>query len=244
MRGNDSPRCDFNMFFFWSQVLLNQIGFLKKSLPLRDISYVGDCGPAVVVAGSAALYLHMIERRILPRWDPNDLDVFVTGSMARRASKFRSYVNRFVNMVELSSFTLEEVEEHFNYYCLRDHKVLIINVKVKEFGIPFSFVQCPHLKDGTEVVDTFDINIVKVWIQIDTVRIVMNPEVYHCIAAKIAKVEDVVWSDVVPSRFDRAKLTSTLRRMEKYRKRGFRFLDTPLIMTEDDAENRVDSDVD
>ena len=206
--------------------LLKQLFWLSKVMDPKNNPYF----KYVVVAGSAALSgLRFHELGEKEDWSPNDIDIFVYGNHAR-TSYVRKVVDEFVNIALRDGLCVTERKEKWNYYCSEAFKVLIIDVAVSGFGAKFSFVQCPLANSPPEVVSMFDMNIVRVCYYIQTSTFHVDPCDWQAIKSKKhAKISPVIWSDTAPTRKETRRLVSTLGRMRKYSRRGYRFDRIPRV---------------
>ena len=212
--------------------MLEQVQLLGECLPTSLIRTTNVSHPCIVVAGSFALWLSLYKRkRVPPDWTPNDVDIFVTGRVANRGVKFEDVCEQFKGRAELKGHVVEKVAERMNLYCVMGKVVHIVDVKLKSFKIPFSFIRYQHVCCGARVVDNFDINIVQVWMDIYSGELNAGDDVWYCIDNGIACVRDVVWQNTTPSVFEQKRLDLTFLRMRKFTERGFAFEHPPYIVS-------------
>jgi hypothetical protein len=216
--------------------ILAQAYFIGDCLPNSLIRATNHSHPSIVVAGSFALWLSLYKRKgAPPNWTPNDVDIFVTGMQASREVKFEQVCEYFKGRAELKGHVVESVNERMNFYCQMGIPVRIVDVKLKSFSIPFSFIRYQHVSCGAHVVDNFDINIVQVWMEIYSGALTANDDdVWYCIDNGIAKVSQVVWEEAFPSAFEQKRLELTFARMRKFTERGFYFQEPPSIFTQNE----------
>ena len=216
--------------------ILEQAYFIGDCLPNSLIRATNHSHPSIVVAGSFALWMSVYKRKgVPPSWTPNDVDIFVTGTQASRAAKFDHVCEHFKGKAELKGHAVESVKERMNLYCVMGIPVRIVDVKLKTFSIPFSFIKYQHASCGAHVVDNFDINIVQVWMDIYSGALTANDDdVWYCIDNGIARVSQVVWEEAMPSVFKQKRLELTFARMRKFTERGFYFQQPPSIFSQNE----------
>ena len=213
--------------------IIDQMYLLSDCLPSSLIRSTENSKPSIVVAGSFALWLSLLERKnVPPRWFPNDMDIFVTGRKANREVKFEDVWEQFVGKVQLKGYSVRSITKKMNLYCISGKMVHIVDVKLDNFVIPFSFIRYQHVPHGPKVVDNFDINIVQVWLDLYSGELSAKDDVGHCIDNGTAVVHDVVWKNASPTLFEQNRLERTFARMRKFSERGFTFEAPPFIISE------------
>ena len=80
-----------------------------------------------------------------------------------------------------------------------------------------------------EVVRKFDISVAKVILNPVTMKLYCSLKVAVGVEEGRARVCNFVLSPGHPSKFDVGRVTSTIRRMEKYGKRGYHFENYPIL---------------
>jgi hypothetical protein len=162
------------------------------------------------------------------------MDIFVTGRRASREVKFEDVWEQFVAKVQQKGYSVASITRKMNLYCISGKMVHIVDVKLENFVLPFSFIRYQHVSDGPRVVENFDINIVQVWLDIYSGELNATDDVWFCIDNGTAAVRDIVWRNPAPTQFEQTKLDRTFVRMRKFAERGFHFEAPPLIISEND----------
>lgn len=195
----------------------------------------------VAVAGSSTLFafMHLFGHfsSMLQGKDPwfmnqepvSDFDVFVAGRHGSTSSNFRNFVKKVLAKIKRTHEVLE-VKMKKNKYCFDEstYEVDIVNVYIREFALPISFVQSPRCSTVYEVVQKFDIDVVQVLLPFHHFSFYMTPATYKSISTDVANVKDFVFEDV-PTETERGTLARTLQRMQKYKARGFVFQNMPRL---------------
>jgi len=177
---------------------------------------------AVAMVGSSALQWYQMERGVGPRfWGPNDRDILVCGSFGATRSAFYALMSTIVtNMIE-SGHRIRRKSLHWNVYVSPDKPVLILDIWLKGMTKAFSFIQCPECTTVQEAVEQFDIDVCKVIYHIHQDRFSMKESVRHHIEQSKAEVCSFVFGTGGPTNFDSIRVSMTMRRMQKYSRRGF-----------------------
>ena len=201
-------------------------------------------GRNMVVAGSAALRgLRFQETMEEENWVPGDIDIYVYGKHAR-SSYVRSIVNKFVVRCAEQHTPVRFIEETWSWYCFPDYKVLIQNVTVEGFKCKLSFIQFPFANSSFDVINSFDINIVRVCFYIYSQEFFVSQSDWHCIEEKQARLSPIEWRQALPNGRDVRRLNAVIGRMNKYSKRGYSFDSAPLLTILDkDGTSIGDADV-
>lgn len=196
---------------------------LRSSIP-RQATRSHEVG----IAGSCALHYFQDKKLIGPKWAvPNDIDIFVCGRYGRsKASFFRFVESVHKSIISSGHKTSKVVKKHM--YAHRNRLVWIIDVTIVGYSSTLSFVQspCPTVEESAK---RFDIDVCQVVYHIHTESFwVSSDHVVRHIKDKTALVKPIMWNlfgidDIGPGHFDSKKVCSTISRIQKYRKRGFRF---------------------
>lgn len=203
----------------------------------------------VAIAGSFALfcYLKYVLRETV-NWKPNDCDVYIYTNTRR---EFRDVVGKFIDYVKEHVATYVTNPFHYNEYTFLQEPIYIrdvwmcsarhrSSVKVAEkceecFKISLIFV-CPYEEISTAICD-FDIDVCKVAYYFKDDRYYMNESTREAIQRKTATVtREFIWATRAPDRYEITQFTSTMRRMNKYRRRGFEFTNMPIPKSVQDGE--------
>jgi hypothetical protein len=192
------------------------------------------CGSALVaIAGSASLFSFLFELNMLHQtWQeyPKDVDVFVSGRLSR-SPVFNAWVDAQILRMANAGYVIESVQKIENSYATEDGTpIMITNVKVEGIAVIISFVQALDSADINEVMEKFDLSVVKVAYH-------TGIECYHCsegtfddLKNHITHVKNFSFAGQYPTRRERKKLESTLARTEKYSRRGFPPIALPLLL--------------
>lgn len=206
------------------------------------------------VAGSASLAVlasvlsrnrsGMARGRWKKRWneaevptDVNDVDFFVGGKNGRSAHRFRVFVADMINKVREYGAKHGKVvtveKEIAHHYANFDGVVLIQNVRLSGVGVKLSFVQAPACDTMLEVVESFDIDVVKVILNVQRMQLHSKVEVAVAVESGNASVCDYGLQKNYPCQFDLSQVGNTLCRMRKYGKRGYLFKAYPVLKMKD-----------
>ena len=183
------------------------------------------------VAGSAPLTWYLVShyttvsKQLL--FFPNDIDIFVFGEPAATKRQFRNYVRWLLKHTDRRQYPICEYNSHDNWYVFPDRPIHIIDIKVRHMRPRISFVQCPADSTPQQVVDRFDINIVQVIYDIKTGRISIADDIISSIFRQEATVRDLIVHHQFLPRREFKIFAMTLRRINKYEKRGFVFKNPP-----------------
>lgn len=173
------------------------------------------------------------ERERRKPWLVNDIDFFVSGLRGQRRASFRTFVRAAMRKVETvmkaEGRTVIVGEEFENRYAFSGMSILMHNMEVSGNDLTISFVQAPNSENMLEVINCFDIDVVKViynpvrrelYAPLDVVVAIENGE---------ARVCDFGLSEGQPSEYDVKKVCSTMKRMQKYGSRGYTFKRYPKL---------------
>lgn len=186
----------------------------------------------VCVAGSAALHWLMLALPSIPKeryFQPNDIDIFIFGRDGRTKNRYVAAVDDMVDTLVSNGYELMSRVQRKNLYILPNIPVYITDIHVAYMNATLSFVQCPVDRTAQDVIDRFDINVVKVIYDIATWTLTVNRDVQRSIELGQATVRDFIWEETAPSYRELYTFTSTLHRMEKFTRRGFHFIRTPTL---------------
>ena len=205
-----------------------------KTLLSRMIDPVARHGEYICVAGSASLLWFILS---LPArcevseciYRPNDIDVFVYGPLGEHEYHFSAFVSELTKNIEAAGYTITERSQRYNWYVLENEPVLIVDVRVKGISAKLSFVQCPIANTSQEVVDSFDMDIVRVIYDVKDGTITVRDDVRPNILQRRATAKDFVRSHDFPTSGDFTAYGITLSRITKYSKRGFSFSNFPSL---------------
>jgi len=114
-------------------------------------------------------------------------------------------------------------------YIHPDYSIWIWEFKLEAIDIKFSLVQAPQEISVEEVVDRFDIDIVKVIYDPGRDRFIVEPSVVRAIDNRTFRAKDFVFDREVPSKFELIKTVRTYKRIQKYMGRGYRLVRMPQI---------------
>ena len=224
--------------------VLSCFGFLKRAMTADFSTGMAAWKPKVGVAGSAALCL--VERLMAQAgdgkrrgrwsgvsqadgiWNPNDVDVFVCGRSGSRRASFRVVVRWICgNMMKDAARAGRKLmveEEREMRYTGRPEAFLIQNVKMEGMETAVSFIQVPECRDVSEVTEQFDMDIAKCMMNIEKEQLCVPVEVAsHIWEGKADVTRDFVTCLSYPTEVEERIICSTLSRMRKYGKRGYRF---------------------
>lgn len=227
--------------------VLSCLALLKDAVGRHHSEGPAAWRPTVGVAGSAALCL--VERLMAqdPQgrwrarwkararqgganliWNPNDVDVFLCGRPGSRRASFRAAVQGICrSLSERLARTGKQliVEEEFEHrYTLQPDAFLIQNVRVEGMETVISFIQVPGREDVTEVMESFDMDIVRCMCNIERQELCVPVKVASRIWKGQAEVVDFVTKLQHPTQVEERAICSTLRRMRKYGERGYTFV--------------------
>ena len=225
--------------------MLECIELLRMAMDSVHSQGVSVCKPKVGIAGSAALC--SVERMMStdregkmrgrwkdavacgknPCWSPNDVDVFVCGRAGRRKAAFRSVVRtiqtRMQKVLTRKGKKLIVEEEFEHNYTSRTSVFLIRNMRVEGMSMAISFIQVPEALHVGEVVEQFDLDIVKAVCNVHEKVVSMPVEVASKIWLGKAEVMDFVTQRCFPNTIEEKAIVSTMKRMRKFGGRGYRF---------------------
>jgi len=215
--------------------------------------------PKVAVAGSAALCL--VERLMAQDregrwrgrwkkrgqgggnhlvWSPNDVDVFFCGKVGSRKASFRTAVRgickKLSKQLAQGGLRLIEEKEHEKRYTSRPQPFLIRNVKIEGMETTVSFIQVPDCEDVGELMEGFDMDIARCLCSIEKKELWAPLKVVSQIWKGEAAVVDFVTKQRHPSEKDERIICSTLGRMRKYGRRGYRFQRYCRIMSQEESD--------
>ena len=136
----------------------------------------------VCVAGSASLHWHLLSYpsdglATSCLFQPNDVDIFVYGIDGQTEHSFKNAVFAMVDQLKHKRYVVQNIDIQTNTYILPNAPVLIINVHVFGQNTKLSFIQRPSDTTPEQVIDKFDINIVRVIYDISREEICMDSEV-------------------------------------------------------------------
>ena len=153
---------------------------------------------------------------------PNDFDIFVCGMYGETKSSFCNFMQIVTDNAKMHGvYSVEKRKMWKNNYVYSDESILICDIWVAGFDVKFSFVQCPRDSNIWSVVERFDIDIVKLCYNIHTGICLPKPGIKEMIEKRCLHVCNFDTKHSAPTNFEKRKIISTLRRMNKYHSRGF-----------------------
>ena len=174
-----------------------------------------------------------------PNWSVNDLDYFIA------CSDKLKFLNRVQTIVQLLKDTLGaqkiKVENpRLNIYVSDSDPIWIVDVSMRNIKPKLSFVQSHHssLKD---VIDNFDISIVKVVFDCKIEMVCASTDVVQNVISGTASVRDFLMDPKAPTPEQAHAVCSTIKRMSKYGARGHRFFTYPLLIKSVNMQTWMDT---
>jgi hypothetical protein len=241
--------------------VLRCLELLREAMLPGTVAGSAPWKPRIAVAGSAALCL--VERLLSqdPKgrwrgrwkkrargaggnliWNPNDVDVFFCGRVGSRKASFRAAVrgicDRLSRQLAAEGLKLIEGEEHENRYTARPEPFLIRNVNIEGMETAVSFIQVPECEDVAELMEGFDMDIVRCLCNIEKEEVCVPVKVVSQIWKGEVAVVDFVTKQSFPSEVEEKVICSTLRRMRKYGRRGYKCKRYSQIMSREEASAR------
>ena len=171
-------------------------------------------------------------------WKPNDIDIFVYGRHAR-TSYVKAIVDKFIVRCAEHDLAVQEFNERWSLYCCEGYRIKIFDIKLERFHSKLSFIQFPFAHSSFDVINTFDISVVRVCFYIDSQEFYVAETDWHMIEEKCAQLAPIEWQNALPSGKEVRKLNSVIGRMQKYWERGYSFLGPPFLAVLDADGNRV-----
>lgn len=168
-------------------------------------------------------------------WRCGDVDLFVGGDIGNDVDKFKLFaeeIARNLDMVsEGTAFPTYHRRLRFRRYITPDQPAFIMDVLFMNLQPKLQIIQCPGLATLSDVIDNFDIDVVKVMYNPGSGLIHTRATTVKAICDGEATVKDFFLSKNYPRRAELPSLFSTLRRMHKYGTRGYEFDRYPRILT-------------
>lgn len=203
---------------------------LRRMIPLQESKkqHVG-------VAGSCATHWFMLSDLTpnlqTPAWKPNDIDIFVAGPNGANDQLFSDFVNMCVTSAESGGFVVAQIMPKQHDYIQQGISVNIIDVIFIGSPTCFSFVQASASNTIDDVIETFDIDVVKVIYDIWGNSFRLDPVIKWNIEHLKAVVFPFYTEEHTPNSFEQRRQMITYSRMRKYEKRGFTFITAPQIIS-------------
>ena len=201
----------------------------------------------VCVAGAAALLWYMLRHVEAPTlhhclFEPEAIEIFVFGRDGKTYSFFKKAVRAMLDSLKKVGKKAKRVVTQTNDDLLRD-SVRVIEVVLRGFPTKLKFVQCSLANTAEDVVERFDIDISKVIYDTAKNDFRVGRDVASNIAQTSAVAEDVYCLSSAPSVGETALYMSTLVRMSKYTRRGFRFRSFPAMIGNTSHSGTTDTDI-
>ena len=166
-------------------------------------------------------------------WQVNDIDYFII------ADTKKAFLKRVREIVKAMSAVLKQYNEaitiqrkHLCLYVRLNTRVWIVDCKITGAEPTLSFVHANGLSSMKEVLDGFDMNIVKVMYDVRTMMLMTDEETIADVWNGEAAVSNFEMKSDIPSKFEIKKLSLTLNRMIKYGARGYKFRNYPLLQSQ------------
>lgn len=185
----------------------------------------------VNVAGGSALWSYMVNS--FPRnkqftWRPSDADIYVCGSYGSTEDAFNDYVDAAIERLSEQGFIGIESVQYSNHYVFSDQIIWIRDIDVAGVNATLSFIQCPGKTNVAAAIEGFDIDVVKVILRIHDEEEPFEP-VDETIAYNIRTMQAEVYAFSFkkpghPNEYELLKINKTLKRVRKYSRRGFKFV--------------------
>lgn len=200
------------------------VGFIKLLLQRIIPKHLSESGE-VAVAGSAALHWYQQQNGVGPTWSGvGDVDIFVCGHNGADPLTFKSFVEKIKHALTVTLHLSIKCKHHVNHYAIRNNAVHIYDITVYGIQLDLSFIQSPDRPSIQEVVADFDIDVCKVIWHITADRYSMSDIVREHITRCRANLQGWMFLEGGPGTFDRLRLAMTMKRIMKYKQRGFTFL--------------------
>ena len=207
---------------------------LKSIIPVEQWT-----SERVAVAGSCALYWFLLASektatRNCINWAPSGVNIFVAGRVGANSSYFRDFVDMCCDNLPINDYTIRSKTWNFvNYMEYGEvNKIWTCDVALQEIDMfHLSFVQSRKRDTVNDVVDGFDINIVKVMYNAFTNKIKIEESIVPKILGGKAFVYPFTTAENIPTDQEQKRQVSTYRRMRKYSMRGFQFENLPSIVS-------------
>lgn len=184
-------------------------------------------------------------------WRCGDVDLFVGGDIGNDADKFRTFAEEIARNISAVSGGTAIPAIHrqlrLSRYIALDRPVYIMDVIFMHLQPKLQIIQCPGLTTLSDIVDNFDIDVVKVMYNPLSGLIHAQAKTVKAICDGEATVKDFFLSKNYPRKAELPALFSTLRRMHKYGTRGYEFARYPRMLTLSDdgsEENSTQDDSD
>ena len=165
--------------------------------------------------------------KVLEGAEIGDYDWFIGGKDGGSWSSFRERVRVLIAqircVVEEENRVVTVLEEKRHPYANSGGELLIQDIRISGISLKVSFVQALHCKDMTEVVDGFDMNVVKVIYNPGSRKLYCSLDTVVAIESGLARVRDFEVSPGSPTTLEVARVSSTMKRMKKYGGRGYIF---------------------
>jgi hypothetical protein len=162
-----------------------------------------------------------------------DVDFFVCRRNGGTPALFRTYVaaaiSKIVKLVAKEG-RIVTVDKEMVHPYLQGGAILIQNIWISGVSVKLSFVQAPSCRHMMDVVDMFDINVVKVIYNPYRKELYVPLDVVCGVENGLADVCDFHLNKGSPSSYDLMQVKLSLKRMNKYGNRGYYFKKYPKLM--------------
>ena len=163
-------------------------------------------------------------------WAANDVDYYVI------ASDQEEFFNRVECIMKKLASVLKThkrsvyVEKKRKSYCfVADTYIWIVDCKITGVHPTLSFVHAKGYSSMKEALLRFDMNIVKVMYDVETMMLLAHKDTINDVVNAEATVRDFDMSSDIPTEFEIKKVHSTLKRMVKCGARGYKFKNYPIL---------------
>lgn len=206
--------------------------FSKQVAPLWKLLVHPDRvlpGFPVFLAGSFALLMYeRITLKNAPLWTPNDCDVFV---IAPDEDAFDHYVRSFTAFLSRVTDSTFSLRTSTRYQYSLGLELIFKEIEIDGIGIVLSFIYNQAAKEPADVINSFDIDIVRVSYDLATRAFTVPVDIKRNIIKNRATVLKVFkWASTTPTDIEERILAQTLSRMRKYCQRGYVFTNTPAVV--------------
>jgi len=217
--------------------IFDRSSFLRESCKVK--AFLRKVVPAEAqlqgaVGGAGSFFLYDYDSTLMDvanATSPNDVDIFVCAEYGRTAEQYFDFMKLIVIKAMREQYQIVKIATYKNLYVNKNLPIFISDIYVADIALHFSFVQCPLDTTVATVVDTFDIDIVRVVYDIRTGSSTpKSSNVAVAIHNRILSADNFIMKHCAPTNFEKRRILSTLGRIRKYRDRGFSIRNIPQLI--------------
>lgn len=150
-----------------------------------------------------------------------DCDTFVTNKVASTEAEFLAFMLFWEVAVARAGYKITEKTSYYRTYSANGAKLCIRDYRVKGIDMKLSFIYHPEAKTIQDVIGSFDIDLVKVILDIKTGSFSLTPEVDSALRHRAGSVRPFVFSSYTVPKDEVRHFLCSVSRCGKYSTRYF-----------------------